>query len=114
MSKKLSVFEVFNAKKFLDDKTLLALAQDTLKDSDGNQTGFTMTVVVYDDRTDYGDDTVTNAGDSYKVKIPNIKMNQLELPAMVQLVEPTGKVWGEFRNNLSLSAQNIVELKENK
>lgn len=108
MTRKLGNFETFNAKEFLKDKTLMALARTPLTDGEKNQIGYTLTVVVYEDRTDYGDQSVTNAGDSYKVKIPNMEINEITIPCNVTLIEPEGKVWGEFRNNLSLSAKNVA------
>ena len=112
MSKKLGLFQHFEADKFLKDKTLLALAVEPFVNDDKIQIGYKVTVVVYDDSTDYGDADVTNAGDSYKVKIQNMQMNQFELPEMVKLVKPTGTVYGDYREKLSLSAENIVSLEK--
>jgi len=112
MSKKLGLFQHFEADKFLKDKTLLALAVEPFVNDDKIQIGYKVTVVVYDDSTDYGNSDVTNAGDSYKVKIQNMQMNQFELPVMVKLVKPIGTVYGDYREKLSLSAENIIALEK--
>lgn len=113
MTRKLSLFTTFDTTKFLKGKQLMALNQDVLLDGDGNHIGFTVTVVVYSDSTDYGDDLISNAGDSYKVKIENKELKNLTLPCFVELIDPSGKVWGEFRNNLSLTAKNLKVLSNN-
>lgn len=112
MTKKLSLFTEFNAQKFLAEKQLMALNQDVLFDEHDKHIGSIITVVVFDDKTDYGDESITNAGDSYKVKVENKDLPRLELPAFVELVAPKGKVWGEYRNNLSLSAKNVKVIGE--
>lgn len=114
MSKKLQMFLMFQSDEYFKDKSLLALSHDVLKDSEGKQIGYTITTVVYKDETDYGDDAISNAGDSYKVKILNSNFKVPKFPCYIKLVEPSCKVWGEFSNNLSVTAKDIHVLEQSK
>jgi hypothetical protein len=101
------MFLNFDCERFLKEKTLMALAMADLNDSEGNRIGSKISTVIFEDKTDYGDSKVTNAGDSFKIKVLNLNIKPIKMPCFIRLVKPTAKVWGEYQNNLSITAQDI-------
>lgn len=112
MTKKLLEFQYFETERFLKEKTLLAMKSEVLKDRERNDIGAKYTIVVWEDNTTYTDETVSNVGDTYNVKVEGKEPIDIKHPVHVKLVNPTGKVWGDFNSNLSLSAEDVQFIKK--
>lgn len=112
MVKGASKFNIFLATEFLADKKLMAFKSDLLTDSEGKDVGRKYTVVVMEDNTKYNNPSISNVGDSYTVKVKGKVHEDLIFPCEVELIEPSGVLYGEFRNQLSLSAKKIIERKK--
>ncbi|WP_017547422.1 hypothetical protein [Salinicoccus carnicancri] len=107
MTKKLLEFQNFEAERFLKDKTLLAMKSEVLKNQNRENIGAKYTIIVWEDNTKYKDESVSNVGDTYNVKIEGKEPLDIDKPVQVKLVNPVGKVWGDFNSNLSLSASDL-------
>lgn len=108
--KKLNRFSYFDIDEFLEKKKLLTVGVSEWKDFDTqNVLGTKVEVVIAADKTDYGNaegEVVSNLYEKLTVKIP-AKLNNLPMNAEVRLVNPEAIVYGEYRNQLSITAENI-------
>lgn len=106
--KKLTQFLLFNHKAFFNGKTLVFLGQSTK-----NENGVQITkcdLVIAKDKTPYElneGEIVSNVYEKLLVKVYN-KNISIPVGTEVQLINPECKVWGEFRNQLSVVAEDIV------
>lgn len=107
--KKLNRFSYFDIETFLEKKKLLTVGITEWKDFDTqNVMGTKVEVVIASDKTDYGNavgEVVSNLYEKLVVKVPakiNIPMN-----VEVRLVNPDAIIYGEYRNSLSITAENI-------
>ncbi len=106
--KKLNKFTYFDVDGFLEKKKLLTVGTQDWKDFDSQKAlGTKVEVVIIFDGTDYGasDVTVTNIYEKLTVKVP--KRLNVPLNAEVRLVNPEAVIYGEYRNALSITADNI-------
>lgn len=108
MTKKLSAFLDFDAENYFEKKILLAMQSEPLKNENQEIIGSKYTVIVWEDATDYGDQSISNIGDTYKVKVVGKHLKKIDSPSEVKLINPSGIVYGEFRNQLSVSAEDII------
>ncbi|EAW7178336.1 hypothetical protein LMV59_000603 [Listeria monocytogenes] len=108
MTKKLSAFLYFDAENYFEKKILLAMQSEPLKNENQEIIGSKYTVIVWEDATDYGDQSISNIGDTYKVKVIGKHLKKIDSPSEVKLINPSGIVYGEFRNQLSVSAEDII------
>lgn len=108
MTKKLSAFLYFDAENYFEKKILLAMQFEPLKNKNQEIIGSKYTVIVWEDATDYGDQSISNIGDTYKVKVVGKYLKKIDSPSEVKLINPSGIVYGEFRNQLSVSAKDII------
>ncbi len=108
--KKLNKFSYFDIDEFLEKKKLLTVGVSEWKDFDTqNVLGTKVEVVIAADKTDYGNaggEIVSNLYEKLTVKIP-AKLNNVPMNAEVRLVNPEAIVYGEYRNQLSITADNI-------
>lgn len=111
--KKLNVFCSFDAEKFFMKKALLFLGSSEWKDYEtGKVLGSKLECVVVKDDTDYGDTDgkiTTNLYEKFNVKL----QKNVDVPtnAIIRLVHPKANVYGDFRNQLSVTAEDITVLK---
>ena len=104
--KKLNNFIHFDTKEFLKDKRLIALGQQEWKDfSTKSLLGTRIEVVIAQDKTDYGEEGVSNLYEKFVVKIP--KVITVPVNTEIRLKNPEAKVYGEFHNQLSVVAEDI-------
>lgn len=103
---------VFDCAAFLSGKVLSVTLCGPLQDYNTKQvTGTKVTTVIIEDNTPYkpkaNGTKVTNLYEKITVKLPG-KMN-LDIPvgSVVELVNPVGTVYGEYRNRLSITAEDI-------
>lgn len=107
--KRLAMFAPIQMNLFLAGKTLMAMKSEDLTDfNSGTVTGAKYTVLIWSDKTDYGDPNVSNAGETFTVKIIGAKPRSITQPTQVNLIEPSGVIYGDYRNNLSVTAKDVV------
>lgn len=88
------------------------MQSEQLKNENQEVIGSKYTVIVWEDATDYGDQSISNIGDTYKVKVIGKHLEKIDSPVEVKLINPTGVVYGEFRNQLSVSTEDITFITE--
>lgn len=108
--KKLSKFVFFDFEEFARKKKFLSIGQSPWKDfSTGNISGTKIEVVIAQDRTDYGEvpegEVVSNIYEKLTIKVPK----QIEVPLNVEVrpINAIGSVYGDYRNQLSITAEDI-------
>lgn len=108
--KKLSRFQYFDIEGFLEKKKLMTIGVQEWKDFDSQKVlGTKVEVVITVDKTDYGTtggEIVSNLYEKLTIKIP-AKLSNVPMNAEVRLIEPEAVVYGEYRNALSITANNI-------
>lgn len=110
--KKLGLFNYFDAEEFFSKLSLVTIGVGTWKEfGTGLIKGTKVEVVIASDKHDYNlpsDEVVSNMYEKLVIKIPreiNVPMN-----AKVQLINPIGTIYGEYRNQLSVTADDIKVL----
>lgn len=110
----LAQFTRFDAAGFLAGKKLQFVDKSNWVDHDtGALLGTRVDLVILEDKTAYkpkadGTPARTNRFEKLAVKVPGAV--SLADDALVELVNPTGTVWGEYRNQLSLKADEVREI----
>lgn len=106
--KQMNKFTQFDAITFSEKVELMAMKSEILKDFETkDEIGAKYTIVVWSDYHDYGDTDVTNVGETFIVKIIGKKPKEILKPSIVEITNPIGKVYGEFRNQLVMEASDI-------
>lgn len=107
--KKLSQFESFDIEKFLKGLELGTVGKSEWRDFEtGERKGTKVETVIIDDKNKYKlaeGEVVSNMYEKLMVKIPrniDIPMN-----ARVRLINPHATVYGQYRNQLSITADDI-------
>jgi hypothetical protein len=107
--KKLNLFTYFDFEEFSAGKRYMSIGQQEWKDfKTGEILGTKVTVVIMQDKTDYGNtdgETVNNLYEKMVVKVP-LKIN-VPMNVEVRLVNATANVFGEYRNQLSVTAEKL-------
>ncbi len=107
--KKLRNFLKFDSNAFLKDKTLMYL-EGKIQDDDHFK-GAKITTLIIDDRTDYGDDSISNQYEKLSIKVPNANedyLRQFKRNEEVRVIDVSeGKVWGDYGNNLTITGKLI-------
>lgn len=110
MLKKLPNYTFFDIEGFLEGLTLMLLGHKEWRDYDTQKVLGTKTeLVIIEDNNDYGSsngEVVTNLFEKLTVKIPK-QLDNIPLKSKVRLVNPEAVVYGEFRNQLSITADDI-------
>ena len=111
--KKLRLFAPFNAELFFSNIDLQFVKLEEVY-TDGIKSGFKYHLLIIADNNKYGDDSSLNMGELIKVKVDNNKCNiDFTLGAIVELVSPRASIYGDYQNQLSIKADNVV-LKKSK
>lgn len=110
--KKLNQFNYFDADEFFSKLNLITVSVSTWKEfGTGLVKGTKVEVVIAGDKHDYilaSDEKVSNLYEKLVIKIAreiNVPIN-----AKIQLVNPVGTIYGEYRNQLSVTADDIKVL----
>ncbi|MBR2134102.1 MAG: hypothetical protein IJ851_05260 [Eubacterium sp.] len=109
--KKLNQFLFFDTNKFLEAKKLYVVGTSPITDNE-NVIGTKIQVVIFEDKTTYRcaeGETVTNQFEKFNIKVK--KAVDIPIGAIVSPVNPVGTLYGEYRNNLSVSADDIKIIK---
>lgn len=108
--KRLALFQYFDIESFLEKKKLMTVGVQEWKDYETqNILGTKVEVVIVADETDYGNadgNVVNNLYEKLSVKIP-AKLSNVPMKAIIKLHNPTATIYGEYRNALSITADNI-------
>lgn len=109
--KKVNMFSTFDWIGFAKDKKLMCTACDEYKDYNTNKhLGTLVEAAIIEDNTDYRDEdgnklNISNRFEKLKFKVK--KDIDVPLNAIINPINVTGKVTGEYRNNLSLKCDDI-------
>ncbi|KXU01360.1 hypothetical protein SCODD09_01383 [Streptococcus constellatus] len=112
--KKLNSFTKFDAEAFLTNKSIIAISDEEWKEKDGDQyivRGRKVKCLIFSDNTDYGkgaEDRDLNAGEQLVIKVPQTTLAPYQKGNRISLINPSGTVYGEFRNQLSLKAEKVT------
>jgi hypothetical protein len=112
--KQLQLFRSFELDKFLAGKTLLFIKALPLQERDGETVrtiGTRVSLFILKDSTDYGrpEAAEANKGETLIVKVPGVSPDQfasfeyMETVCVVTSVQKA-TIWGDFNNNLSVTA----------
>lgn len=108
--KKLTQFLYFDVDSFFQNKDLVAIGMGEWRDYKSKEVlGTKVELAIVKDDTDYGEtdgEVISNVYEKFFVKIPrNIKV---PMNTLVTLVNAEATVWGDYNNNLSVIAENII------
>ena len=110
--KKLSHLLSFDNQEFFSKKSYLLFGSEKWVDYESNKVmGVKFKVVVYQDNTDYGDLSISNAGETLTVKVEGARDGYQGAPVPVRLINPRGTIYGDYRNQLSVTADAVEILK---
>lgn len=105
--KKLGLFLHFDSQAFFSHKRLICIGGRVWSDPDsGKILGTKLDIVIAQDKTNYqSEEYVTNLYEKFVLKVPR----ELKIPfnAEIRMVNPESKVYGDYRNQLSVTADNI-------
>lgn len=109
--KRLNVFSHVDVETMAANMELKAMKSEILSDFETKkELGAKYTVLIWSDSNDYGTIGISNAGETFTVKILGQKPKHIETPIDIELVSPTGIIYGDYRNQLSVTADDIVLL----
>ncbi len=107
--KKLAQFEYFDIEEFLKGLGLGTVGQSEWKNFDtGKHEGTKVDLVIVSDKNKYistNGEVVSNIYEKMTVKIP--KDIDVPMNAHVRLINPSAKVYGQYRNQLAVTADDI-------
>ncbi len=114
--KKLNMFLQFDWDGFAKDKSFQVTDLKPLRDREHNETilGTVVELVILKDETDYQakpGEVVSNLYEKFRVKVPQISID-VRVGDFVELVNPVATVFGDYRNQLSVKADDILVLDE--
>lgn len=111
--KKLKLFAPFNAKLFFSNIELQFTKVEPIREND-KTVGFRYNLLICDDQHNYGEESSLNIGEVIKVKIEDVNSNtNFTFGQKVELINPRASIYGEYQNQLSVKADNVV-LKKSK
>ncbi len=114
--KKLNMFLQFDWDGFAKDKSFQVTDVKPLRDREHNETvlGTVVELVILKDDTDYQTkpgEVVSNLYEKLRVKIPRSSVD-VQVGDPVALINPVATVFGDYRNQLSVKADDILVLDE--
>lgn len=105
--KKLGLFTYFDWDGFATEKVFACTGCSEWKDfSTGVHLGTKVEAAIIQDTTDYGDSTISNLFEKILFKVPR----DIQVPVGVE-IQPSGvqaSVYGDYRNQLSCTADDII------
>ena len=111
--KKLKQFAPFNAQLFFSKIELQFTKVEPIREND-KTVGFKYNLLICDDQHNYGEESSLNIGEVIKVKIEDVNSNtNFTFGQKVELINPRASIYGEYQNQLSVKADNVV-LKKSK
>ena len=111
--KKLRLFAPFDAKLFFSNIELQFTKVEPIREND-KTVGFRYNLLICDDQHNYGEESSLNIGEVIKVKIEDVNsITNFTFGQKVELINPRASIYGEYQNQLSVKADNVV-LKKSK
>ncbi len=112
--KKLNIFLHFDWEGFALGKAFQVTDVKPLRDREHNETvlGTVVELVILKDDTDYQTkpgEVVSNLYEKLRVKIPRSSVD-VQVGDSVELINPVATVFGDYRNQLSVKADDILVL----
>lgn len=108
-------FVKFVAREFLAGKQLLLMQESEWKDfNSGKVIGAKLKATIWTDDTKYKKDETSNEGSELDIKIPGLMAEEVNRNnrGFIRLKNPTGVVYGDYQNDLSLKADGFDYIKE--
>lgn len=110
--KKLSMFTYFDFESFAKDKKIMCTGNRPWKDFDSDKIlGTKIDAVIVADNTNYSNkdgQSINNAYEKFTIKIP--KIFEIQVNAVIRAVNPVARVYGNYGELLSVTADNIEVL----
>lgn len=107
--KKLNQFLAFDIERFLKDKQLMTTGVSPILSEDNKRIGTRVQVVIVEDKTNYNvteGEQVSNRFEKFNIKLNKV-VDDVPMNAIVVPVNPVAVVYGEYRNNLSVTADGL-------
>ena len=108
--KYLTQFLHFDCSRFFSDKTLQVVGCKQWADYNSKEiVGTKLTAVIVEDKTCYrakDGEQANNIYEKISIKIPGKTLN-IAPGTVVELVNPTGTVYGDYRNQLSIRTEDV-------
>ncbi|MEN2370055.1 hypothetical protein [Leuconostoc lactis] len=114
--KMLSKFQYFDTKSFFERISVMGMkSEDYLEYGSQEKKGIKVTGTIWFDRHDYGNTSVSNVGEQIVIKVldPNAELLDFTTPHFIEVINPTGKIYGDFANQLSLVADQVIIKEDN-
>lgn len=116
--KGLKQFIQFDLDAFLQDKEITFLdAKPFYNYLDGKptteQAGIKLECVITKDNTNYNNKEINNEYEKISIKIPGASKAGISRGAKLK-IKGTGKVWGDYSQNLSIEATNVQVIKDDR
>ena len=113
--KGLKQFQKFDLDEFLKDKEITFISSKAYYNYIDGQVsdqvaGMKLECVITKDNTIYNNDEITNEYEKITIKVPRADKINLKRGTRLR-IEGVGKVWGDFSQNLTIEATNIMVLK---
>ena len=109
--KKLRLFAPFDAQLFFSKIELQFTKVEPIREND-KTVGFKYNLLICDDQHNYGEESSLNIGEVIKVKIEDVNSNtNFTFGQKVELINPRASIYGEYQNQLSVKADNVVLIK---
>lgn len=110
--KKLNLFTKMMIDEFLEGKVLMAMkSEEAIDFSTKEIIGAKYTILIWKDECPHYDgNDVSNAGETFSVKVKGARPKKITQPIAVELVDPSGVIFGDFRNQLSVTAKDVIPI----
>ena len=106
--KKLKQFAPFNAQLFFSKIELQFTKVEPIREND-KTVGFRYNLLICDDQHNYGEESSLNIGEVIKVKIEDVNSNtNFTFGQKVELINPRASIYGEYQNQLSVKADDVI------
>lgn len=106
--KKLKQFAPFNAQLFFSKIELQFTKVEPIREND-KTVGFKYNLLICDDQHNYGEESSLNIGEVIKVKIEDVNSNtKFTFGQKVELINPRASIYGEYQNQLSVKADDVI------
>lgn len=110
--KKLAQFSYFDAEEFFSKLSLITVGKSTWTEyGTGTVKGTKVEMVIASDKHDYNTSESENINNMYEKFTAKISKDiDVPMNVKVRLVNPKGTIYGEYRNQLSVTADDIEVL----
>ena len=106
--KKLKQFAPFNAQLFFSKIELQFTKVEPIREND-KTVGLKYNLLICDDQHNYGEESSLNIGEVIKVKIEDVNSNtNFTFGQKVELINPRASIYGEYQNQLSVKADDVI------